>query len=420
MSDHAGDRAEPEILDLSRGDGPPDDGPADGGARSKGVPPPQADAPPPHADPPEPKDDAPGWLRLGRYAWATLGIIGLLVVLALVVGELMVLAVPIVLALFPAALLMPLTNLLRRFLPDAVAAILTILVAIGVIGGVGTALAPVFAEEIPAVVDSFQQGLQSIDDFLAEDHLGLGVTDLSDVADRAREAITQGGGAATGALNAATVLIEGVTGFLLLIVALFFYLKDGARLSVGIVKTLPQVWQSHASEIGGRVWYTTGAYFRGQLLVALGDAVLIGIGLRLLGIPLALPLAVLIFFGGLFPIVGAVVTGFVAVLVALADAGLMRALAVLLLVLAVQQFESNVTEPFILSRAIRLHPLVVISAITAGGMLLGVLGAFLAVPIAASAARAIDYLRLGADDQGEAAQASSSDVEAYTEASSST
>ena len=142
-----------------------------------------------------------------------------------------------------------------------------------------------------------------------------------------------------------------------------------------------------------RAWTTLGAYFRGQLLVALVDALAIGVALLVLGVPLALPLAVLIFFGGLFPIVGAVVTGALAVLVAMADAGLTMGLIVLGIVLAVQQLESNVLAPLVLGKATALHPLGVLTSLTAGGILLGVLGAFIAVPIAASLVRAIGYLR---------------------------
>jgi putative heme transporter len=120
----------------------------------------------------------------------------------------------------------------------------------------------------------------------------------------------------------------------------------------------------------------------------------------ILGVPLALPLAVLVFFGGLFPIVGAVVTGALAVLVALADQGLTVALIVAGLVLAVQQLESNVLEPVILGRAIHLHPIVVLTSITAGATLIGILGAFLAVPVAAVISEIVDELRSGGDDGG--------------------
>lgn len=155
-------------------------------------------------------------------------------------------------------------------------------------------------------------------------------------------------------------------------------------------------------------WDTLGKYFRGQLLVAFVDAVLIGLALVLLGVPLALPLAAIVFFGGLFPIVGAVVTGFLAVLVALSHGGLVLALVVAGIVLAVQQLEGNVLEPLILSHVIDLHPMAIILSITAGAVVLGILGAFLAVPVAAITKRILthhvgDSARSGSDGSSEPA-----------------
>jgi putative heme transporter len=187
----------------------------------------------------------------------------------------------------------------------------------------------------------------------------------------------------------------------LMLVTLFFFLKDGQRLTDGVISTAPPRHRRRLTEVAQRAWDTVGSYFRGQLLVALVDAVFIGIGLLILGVPLALPLAVLIFFGGLFPIVGAVTTGALAVLVALADAGPVTALIVLGLVLLVQQLESNVLEPLILGHVISLHPLVILLAITTGAVTLGILGAFLAVPVTATIARIIDYVR---EDQPEGAR----------------
>nr|MBA2578793.1 AI-2E family transporter [Euzebyaceae bacterium] len=155
----------------------------------------------------------------------------------------------------------------------------------------------------------------------------------------------------------------------------------------------PRRARADAEAIGARVWFTIGAYIRGQLVIAVVDAVLIGLGLWIVGVPLALPLAVLVFFGGLFPIVGAVAAGIVAVLVALATGGLTSALIVLAIVVAVQQVEGHLLAPIVLGKATELHPVAVIAALTAGAVLLGVLGAFLAVPIAASATRAVGYLR---------------------------
>jgi putative heme transporter len=358
------------------------------------------------------------YLRLGRIAWATLGIVGVLIVLGFVAGQVSLLVVPLVLALFPAALLMPVAKFFKRIgIPAALASILTIFGTIGLIVGLGWALSPIVANQAPELIDSVGEGLDQLESWLQDGPLELEFEGFAALLEEAQEQVTERGGEfAGGALATAVAVVEGFTALLLLLVALFFYLKDDGRLSRGVIRTLPEAARGHTREIFDRVWTTTGSYFRGQILVALVDAIFIGIGLVILGIPLALPLAVLVFFGGLFPIVGAVVTGSVAVLVALADAGIVPALLVAGLVLAVQQAESNILEPLILSKVIRLHPLVVLSSITAGAILLGILGAFLAVPVAASIARVVDYVR-GEEGDAEAEaddESSGSDEESVT------
>ena len=299
-----------------------------------------------------------------------------------------------ILALFPATLLVPLTGLLRRLgLPSALAAVLSIVTGIALVVGTLAIVVTLVVAEIPALTESAAEGVQQIEEFLAGDPLGLGLTGMTDVVDAVGQQIGEVGEFAPQAMEAAVLAFEFVAGMLLMLVVLFFYLKDGRRLTDGVLSLVPARFRARTRAITLRAWSTLGAYFRGQLLVALADAVFIGIGLLILGVPLAVPLAVLIFFGGLFPIVGAVTTGALAVLVALADSGLTSGLIVLALVLAVQQLEGNVLEPFILGHAIHLHPLVILLAITAGAVFLGVLGAFLAVPVAAVAAEAIDELR---------------------------
>jgi putative heme transporter len=353
------------------------------------------------------------YLRVGRYAWASLGIVGAFAVLLFAIGQVALLVIPLVLALFPAALLMPVAAFLKRLkVPAALAALLTILGSIGLLVGLFALLAPLVSNELPELVESVSEGVEELEAWLADDPLGvgLGFDGFGQLLEQGREQLGElgggggdlgelGGGIAGGAVTAATALFEGVTAFLLLLVALFFYLKDDGKLARGVIRTMPKGWQGHAAALGDRFWTTTGRYFRGQLLVAAADALFIGIGLLVLGVPLAIPLAVLVFFGGLFPIIGAVLSGAVAVLVALADAGPFTALLVAGLVLAVQQAESNVLEPLILAKVIRLHPLMVLVSITTGALLLGVLGAFLAVPVAASIARVVDYVRGEEDDE---------------------
>ena len=348
--------------------------------------------------------DEPAVVRAGRYAWAALGILGVLAVAGLLAARFALVLVPVVLALFPAALLAPATTWLeRRGLPPAAAATATLGVTLAVLAAAVALLVPAVAGELPRLVASVSQGLAELQAALAR-LPGVDADTLPELFARARDAVAQTGQLTQRLLDVAVALAEGALVLVLGLVALFFYLKDGPRLAAALRDTLPAGLRGHAHALAGRVWHTLGAYFRGQLLVATVDAALIGVGLWLLQIPLALPLAFVIFLGGLFPIVGAVVSGTIAVLVALAHGGLVTALVVAALVIGVQQLESNLLQPLIVGRATRLHPLGVILAISAGALAAGVLGAFLAVPVAASIARTLDYVR-GTDKGRDAAAA---------------
>ncbi|MFP4311339.1 MAG: AI-2E family transporter [Nitriliruptoraceae bacterium] len=326
--------------------------------------------------------------RAGRAAWALLGLAGVLVLLGIIAGRLSLVVVPLILALFPATLLDPVARWLKaRSVPDSLAALLAMLLALLLVAGLIGAMVMMVAADLPELVESANSGFEQVEDFLREDPLGWGLQGPGELLASAREQL----GAVTDyleqAVSAGTAAARTVAGALLLTVILFFYLKDGRRLLDGILTLVVEPARARWRAAAEQAWDTLGHYFRGQLLVALVDAVFIGIGLVVLGIPLAVPLAVLIFFGALFPLIGAIITGSLAVLVALADTGLVSALLVLGLIIAVQQLEGNILQPYILSRAVRLHPLVVLLAVTAGGLLLGILGAFLAVPATAVVVR---------------------------------
>jgi putative heme transporter len=337
--------------------------------------------------------------RMGRTSWSVLGVLLVVAVVGWVLSLVPLVVVPLVLALFPATLLVPVAGWLRRLgAPAALAAIGSILLGLLLIAVIVGAMVPLVVSQAPDLAESAAGGLQELEGFLEDGPLGLELGGFDGVVDMVQEQLGEAGELAPQAMAAAVVAFETVAGILLLFVVLFFYLKDGRRLADGVLSVVPRRHRSRARRLADRSWDTLGKYFRGQMLVALVDAIGIGIGLLILGVPLALPLAVLVFFGGLFPIVGAVVTGALAVLVALADQGLTTGLIVLGIVLAVQQLESNVLEPVILGRAIHLHPLVILISITTGAVLFGILGAFLAVPIAAVVSEIVDELR---SDDGE-------------------
>lgn len=355
-------------------------------------------------DPPDARRDLgvllrrPLWnrptIRVGAYAWAVVGLIVLLVAIARGVAQVSVVLVPLVIALFPAAVLAPLVNRLRaRRLPRAAAASIVLLLFIGVLAGIVTALIPAVANEVEGLSTSLTMGFEQLRRFLASGPFGLDPISIEDLGEQAQGLLSATEGVGERAFEAARAVFEGITGVLVMLITLFFYLKDGDKMARWARNLFPEPVQPDAEVVGGIVWTTIGGYIRGQLLIALIDAVFIGAGLAILRVPLALPLGVLVFFGGLFPIVGAFAAGMVAVLVALAEGGLVKALLVVALIVGVQQLEGHLLQPLILGRAVELHPLAVIVAITAGAILLGVLGAFLSVPTVASIARAASYLR---------------------------
>lgn len=333
-------------------------------------------------------------IRIGAYAWAVIGVVGVLIVLMTVIGRLSLLVIPLVLALFPAAILTPLAvRLKERGLRDALVAVLLVVGTLAAIVGLFTVLVPVVAAEIDDIGEQVNRGIEQLRSFLARGPFGLPPIPLDALIAQAREQL-QSADFSSGAVgNVAGQAGRFITGLVVFVIALFFYLKDGPAMATWLRRQFPAQARDDAATIGDLVWGTIGSYFRGQLLVAFVDAVGIALGLVVLQVPLALPVGVLVFFGALFPVVGAFVSGFVAVIIALATKSFVTALIVLAIVLAVQQLEGNVLQPLILGRATQLHPLAVVGALIAGGSLLGILGAFLAVPVVASAWRTISYLR---------------------------
>ena len=332
-------------------------------------------------------------LRTGRRAWAIVGIVAVAALVALAVQRLHVVVIPVVLALFPAALLSPVSRHLRDSrLPSAVGALLVVAGVLLVFVVPAWLIIPMFAEQVPGLQQSVSRGLDELRGAVDWSQLPGNPEGPRDVIQSAVSAVTRAGVLNEGLAAAQSVLAVAV-GLVLLVVTFFFLVKDGPRIAAALSEALPSRHRQRVSRLAGEAWWTLGAYLRGQLLVALVDAVFIGLGLWVLGVPLALPLAVLVFFGALFPIVGAFVSGLVAVLVALADRGLVTAVLILALIIVVQQLEGNFVQPVIMGSIVALHPLVVILVITAGGVLLGVVGAFLAVPVTAIVARVVDHLR---------------------------
>ncbi|MGE2832325.1 AI-2E family transporter [Mycobacterium sp. SMC-4] len=314
-------------------------------------------------------------------------------VLAWVVGKTWVIMLPVLLALILCTVLWPPVRWLRdRGVPPAPAVLLALAIAAGVIAGVIAAVAPAIVEQSTELAEQATAGVVKVRDWLdgpplniSEAQLDSAVAAINDTLNSSSAQIASGVFTGVGAATSALVT------FFTTVVVTFFFLKDGPAFLPWLRRTVGMPAAPHIAEMLERVWKTLGGFIRTQALVSLVDAVLIGIGLVVLGVPLAYALAIITFIGGFVPIVGAFVAGGLAVLVALVANGPVNALIVLGIILAVQQLEGNVLQPWLQSKSMKLHAVIVLLAVTLGASTFGVIGAFLAVPVAAAAAVILRY-----------------------------
>lgn len=312
-------------------------------------------------------------------------VIAALAVLGYLLVRLRLVVIPIVLALFLTALLVPPERWLeQRGWPPAAATLAVLTGALLLLVGVGSVVIPQFVRGLGPLGESLLDAIDRIEGWLARGPLGLSRADIEGFVDQAVEQVrANASGIASGVLGGAVLAIEVLAGLVLVVVVAFFFVKDGERIMVSFYRLFPEPRRPQVRGLAERTWRTIGAYIRGVAVIAVVDAVLIAAGLLILRVPLVIPLAVLVFFGAFLPLVGAFVSGLLAVLVALVTSGFLRALLVVALIVGIQQVEGHVLAPIVLGRAVELHPLLVILALTAGAVLGGVIGAFLAVPIAA-------------------------------------
>jgi predicted PurR-regulated permease PerM len=314
-------------------------------------------------------------------------------VAAWVLGKAWVILLPVVLALIVCTVLWPPVRWLRgKGVPPAAAGLLMLLVAVGLLSGLVAAVAPAIVEQSTELAQQATAGVVQVRDWLGGPPLDISEAQLDSavtaITDRLNSSSAQiASGVFTGVSAATSALVTAFT----TIVVTFFLLKDGPRFIPWLRRTVGNPAAPHVAEVLERVWSTLGGFIRTQALVSLVDAVLIGAGLVILGVPLAYPLAIITFIGGFVPFIGAFVAGGLAVLVALVSNGPVDALIVLAIILAVQQLEGNVLQPWLQSKSMKLHPVIVLLAVTLGGSTFGIVGAFLAVPVAAAAAVIIRY-----------------------------
>ncbi|MCX4514346.1 AI-2E family transporter [Streptomyces sp. NBC_01619] len=302
---------------------------------------------------------------------------------------------PLIVGLLLTTLTWPLTRFLRRrgWRPALAASAVTVLFLLVTAGVVALIAVPV-ASQSGELSDGVVQGIQQLREWAAGPPLNIGDDQITGAFDAAVARIQDSAGSMVTALvSGVGTVVNGVVTAVLALFLMFFFLKDGPRFLPWLTRQLPGSLATHVPVVVARSWNTLGAFVRSQAFVGLIDAVLIGIGLWVLGVPLVLPLAVLTFVSAFVPIVGALFAGLVAVLIALVSNGPTDALIVLAIIVAVQQLEGNVLQPMIQSRGLGLHAAVVLLAVTLGGSLAGIVGSLLAVPVAAMIAVVWNYLR---------------------------
>ncbi|WP_328553693.1 AI-2E family transporter [Streptomyces sp. NBC_00358] len=345
---------------------------------------------------PDPAFAVPWGVRVAAEAgWRLLILAGTVWVLMRVISAVQLVVLAFVAALLITALLQPTVARLTRYgVPRGLATALTAILGFVIMGLIGWFVVWQVQENIDNLSNQIQDGIDELRKWLLKGPFHVTDKQINKIAKNLREAIGANTDQITSAgLQGVTVIVEALTGILLTMFSTLFLLYDGKRIWEWSLKLVPAAARTGVAGAGPRAWRTLTAYVRGTVIVAMIDAIFIGLGIYFLKVPMAVPLAVFIFLGAFIPLVGAVISGALAVVVALVTQGVFAAVMTLLVVLAVQQIEGHILQPFILGRAVRVHPLAVVLSVAAGGMVAGIGGAVVAVPLVAVTNTVVVYLR---------------------------
>lgn len=322
----------------------------------------------------------------GAFSWRLLVVAAVLAIVVVLVVLLRDIVVPFLVGLLVCALLAPLSSFLQRHRWPKWLAVLSclvgVLVALGVLALIITAQ---IRYDLPSLAHRLDHNVQSLQTLLATEPFGITASQVTKwLADGTRFLQTHASSILSGALEAGSGLVHALEGLFIVVFTTIFVLVDGPRIWSWTVRLFPRRARPRIDVAGDAGWKTLTSFIRVQLVVAVTDALGIVIGALALQVPLAIPIGVIVFFGAFVPVVGAIVAGGVAVLVALVFNGWVPALVMLGVVIVVQQLESHVLHPFLTGSAVKVHPLGVVLGVTAGTTIAGVVGAFFAVPFIAT------------------------------------
>ncbi|WP_372735874.1 AI-2E family transporter [Nocardioides sp.] len=322
------------------------------------------------------------------WSWRVLVIVGVAALLGWLISFFAVVVIPVVIALLIAALVVPLVEILTRIgVRRSLASFLVVLTTMASVGLLLTFAGQQIAQGATDLADQTVAGLQEIKDWLRDGPLNASDSQIDNFIKSVQDAITEQssqGGVLSRVTEVGAALGHVAAGFFIVLFSTYFFLADGSKIWAWLVRLAPRAAR-HRVDTSGRVaWISLTQFTRATVIIAATDALAIGIIAGLIGVPFALAIGVLVFLGAFVPIIGATIAGSVAVLVALVAQGPLVAVFMLIAVIAVQQLEGHVLQPFLMGRWVSVHPLGVILAIAAGVLTAGVAGALVAVPLAAA------------------------------------
>lgn len=338
----------------------------------------------------------PRWLQVaGAYGWRFVAGAAALYAFLHVMKELRVVVIPIVLGIVLATLLEPVARWMSQHkVPRPLSAVLTVLFSLGIMGGLLALFGYGVAGEMEQLGKSLEKGYRQAIGWVVHSPLNVTRDQVTSWVDEQMSGLqSQAGASSEELMTSLAGLVQLLIMLLLTIVFALYFTWDGDRQFDRAVRVLPERMQVHAREMGERAWRTVGGYMRAIFLIAAIDALLFGLGIWIVGVPLILPLMLLMFVGSLIPIAGPVVATLVAALVGLADGGLATAGFTILVGTVVQQTEGNVLHPLLMGHVVRLHPAVVLFAVTAGATLAGVVGVFISIPLVGALKAILSYAR---------------------------
>lgn len=328
------------------------------------------------------------------WSWRVVIVAFAVAALAIALFQLRIVTVPFFVAIVLTTIFVPPVRFLERRGFRPALAVLTVLIsAVIIIVGTVYLLSTPVANQLSDLGPQVRKGVEDVNNWLKTGPLNLTDAQIGQYYDQAMASAKSNSSAlGSGLASGAAIAVEVITSIFATIILTIYLTKDGEKLFAWWVTLLPERHRNKADRVGKRAWHALSGYLRGVAFTGMVDAVLIGIVLAVVGVPLILPLVLLTFFGAFLPVVGAFLAGLVAVLIAMVNGGATDALIVLLGVLAVQQIEGHVLQPVVMSRAVSVHPIVILMALLTGGLLAGIIGAFLAVPLVAVASSVLREL----------------------------